>query len=632
MTDFYGAVSWDTPLTPDIQHRIKTLVELPRPNCALSSLTGGLFTGFADQTSGGEGEADRGIPGYSVLFSGLLCNKEELLSLLPDGARTQAAESDPVLIAHLFQKFKQQCFPRLNGDFSLALSDNPNKAFFLLNGKLHPRKIYYSRHEGYLFFSEDMETIVKMTGCLPPVNTPALPKYFAYGFVPSPDTLLQGIQRVPAGNFLLSRPKSLGLQPYWDIQFKDQDEPSRDEAHYSQDVYQVLCRTTARRLNPDARVGLFLSGGLDSSSLLAVLKQISPQTPLQTFTAVFQEKSFSEASNARTVASFFSAQHREIMFTPSKALAFLKDLLARLDDPFSDDDVICGGVLSPVAEVHVDDVFLGDGPDELFMGYPSFLAHRVADIYESVPALFRKFFEKGMGIIPVSYRYCAFDARFKQFLGGIGYPPALRDSAWWGPFPPQYQKPLFRDDLHAQLRFEYQEVYRAVSEAQRAVNAQTLVNQVLTSYIKILSERWLMKLNAVGRGTSLRFKFPYLDDDFIACVNRIPAQYKLKSKHILRRAMRPYLPKRIVQGGKRPFFVPLALWIKNDFKEQIRDTITADNIRQAGLNHTTITRMLDDHFSGKTNNAKQIWNLFILLSWHRRMRGWITISRPNNNT
>jgi asparagine synthase (glutamine-hydrolysing) len=182
------------------------------------------------------------------------------------------------------------------------------------------------------------------------------------------------------------------------------------------------------------------------------------------------------------------------------------------------------------------------------------------------------------------------------------------------------QKPLFPEDRHILLRFEYQDVYQDVLESQRRVNARTLVDQVLTAYIKILSERWLMKLNAVGQRTSLQFKTPYLDDDFITCVNRIPGRYKLKAKYILRKGMGPHLPQRIARQEKRPFFVPLALWLKDDFKELLSDILTAENIRQAGLNHKTILKMCHEHFSGKKNNAKQIWNLFILIAWHRKVK------------
>ena len=622
MSHFCGVVSWDRPLPSEIRQRLNTLIDPQLKTCPAEGLPPGTFTGFARQTTGGPEKFFGGVRNTAVLFTGTLYNTADLLSLLPEGARGPAANNTPFLIAYLFEKMGRACFCRLNGDFSLGLMDIPQRAFFLLNGKLHPRKVYYLEHKGCLFFSENMESLVKTSGHLPPVESRFLPKYLAYGFVPSPNTLLKGIRRIPPGNCLRSRPKSTRLETYWDIRFESKNNRLGKEKHYSQNVYQVLYRATERRFDPEARTGLFLSGGLDSGSLAAMLKQISPKIPLQTFTAVFREKSFNEASNAQRIADCFSAQHHKILLTPQNALTFVTELTGRLDDPFSDDDVICGGILSPFARQHVDDVFLGDGPDELLMGYPSFLAHRIADLYESVPAVLRKYFEKGMGLLPVSYRYCAFDARFKQFLGGIGYPAVLRDAAWWGPFPPQYQKLLFHDSIQEQLQYEHTAVYREVLDSQIRVKAPSFVERVLTSYIKVLSERWLMKLNAVGEGTPLRFKMPYLDDDFISYVNSIPARYKLKSKYILRKSMHPYLPPRVAHGQKRPFFVPLAAWIKNDFKELIRDTLTAEDIRKAGLQDNAILKMLDAHLAGTANNAKQIWNIFILLSWFKRMAGW----------
>ncbi len=618
MPPFYGTISWDKPLTSDIRHRLKALA----PHVQNNSRKGAdenQHVLLASQAPHGERGNYCEIPGCCVLFNGILYNAQELLPLLPEHDRACAQRCQARLVASLFQKFHHACFTRFNGDFSLALHDVSQRTFYLLNGKLQPRKIYYAWQQGYLFFAENMETIVKMSGSLPPFNSRFLPKYFAYGFVPSPHTLLEGIHRLPSGKFLQFKPTNLALETYWDIQFSEEkmEAAPTGKTSYSQEAFRVLCESTQRRFNAGARIGLFLSGGLDSGSLAAVLKHISPQTPLQTFTAVFNEQSFNEASRARTVASFFQTQHHEILFTQEKALTFVTNWIERLDDPFSDDDVICGGILSPVAEKSAEDIFLGDGPDELFMGYPSFLAHRITEIYERVPALVRKYFERAVRVLPVSYRYCAFDARFSQFLSGVGYPPALRDAAWWGPFPPASQKPLYLD---AGFSLDATDVFQDVLTAQDRARAQTFVNQVLTAYIKILSERWLMKLNAVSLDTPLRFKMPYLDDDFMAFVNRIPWQYKLKPKYILRQAISPYLPQRIVQGTKRPFFVPLALWIKNGFKGLISGILTPENLQQTGLNHPTVLKMCDEHFSGHRNYARQIWNIFILTAWHRRIR------------
>ncbi|MFA5260767.1 MAG: asparagine synthase-related protein, partial [Candidatus Omnitrophota bacterium] len=371
MPPFCGAISRKGPLAPDIKHRLKTLTDPQQQSCLRNDSPDGLFTGFASQILAGEGKASCEIPEYSVLFNGILYNHKDLLPLLPENSRALAEKSTPLLIAHLFHKYNHACFSRLNGVFSLALRDIPHRTFYLVNGKLQPRKIYYFFYEECLFFTEDMENIIKISGIRPSVNITFLPKYFAYGFVPSPNTLLEGIHRLPSGKFLLFEPDNMDLQTYWDIQFNDQNETSTiaKETHYSEEVFRVLCQSAERRLNADSRTGLFLSGGLDSSSLVAALKHISPGIPLQTFTAVFDEKSFNEAPKARTVASFFQTQHHEILFTPQKALTFVKDWIKEVDDPFSDDDIICGGVLSPIAEELVNDVFLGDGPDELFMGY-----------------------------------------------------------------------------------------------------------------------------------------------------------------------------------------------------------------------------------------------------------------------
>ncbi len=624
MTDFMGMLSWDKGLKAGTRQKIMKNDDVPSPAGIETNLNGGgAFIGATGSVGAPGTFRGKEVLGYHVMFNGQLYNTEELFA---EGGRSEerpALPNPPELIAAMFRKYGEQCFLRLNGVYSLALLDPGRRLFFLGTGKLNPQTIYYLYQEECLYFADKIETLVRISGMPPELDHQFLPKYFAHGFVPSPHTLLKGIRKIPTGSFLLFQEGGrLSLQRYWDMQFSGKDVPELREKDYSRNIYKTLIDTTRRRLNIDSRLGVFLSGGLDSGSLVAVLSQLKEGKPLHTFTAIFDEKSFSEANQAKTVAAHFGTKHFEILLTPEKALEFVRRLIGKIDDPFSDDDVICGGVLSPVASEHVDDVFLGDGPDELLMGYPSLLAHKLSRIYEAVPGALRRIFERGMNRLPVSYEYCAFDARFRQFLGGVGYPAELRDAAWWGPFPPQNQPGLFHRDIQENLNFEYRQIYSEALEEIARGNAHGIIEKILTLYIRCLGERWFMKLNAVSQSTSIHFKLPYLDDRFVECANAVPSRYKQKSKYILRKAMETDLPKSILWGRKRPFFVPLALWMKNNFRTLILDVLTETNVLKAGLNYSYVSHMLQQHFSGEANHAKQLWNIFIYVAWAIRLPKW----------
>lgn len=556
--------------------------------------------------------------GYSVLFDGMIYNYNELACTFHEN--NTEARSISELIALLFRQHGPECFLLLNGDFSCALFDIKNRCLFIASDKIGPRKIYYTYNNGLLLFATRMKMIIQMLGAAPEIDNTFLSKYFAYGFVPSPNTPLKGIKKIPSGNYLVCKNDGIRLHQYWNLKFRNKEEIDEKETNYSNGIYDLLIESTKRRLNTNCRNGVFLSGGLDSSSLVAAMSELMPSHSIKSFTAIFNERSFDESTNARIIASHFDTDHKEILFTPQKALHFIEQLLDRIDEPFSDDDVICGGLLSPIASDTVDEIFTGDGPDEIFMGYPSFLAHRVTNLYERIPKSVRKHIEQFAEKLPVSYRYRSFDSQFKQFVGGLDYPAEIRDAAWWGPFPPKYQNCLFRDDIQKEMDFHHTHVYSEVEETLLTVNTNDITEEILSIYIKLLGERWLMKLNAVSQGTSLRFKFPYLDSRLIEYVNLIPSRFKLKSKYILRKGLQTHLPKQIVNGTKRPFFVPLAKWIKNDFKSLILDSISEKNTAAIGsLNYSYVSKLLEQHYAGKANNTKQIWNILILVSWYKRM-------------
>jgi asparagine synthase (glutamine-hydrolysing) len=551
---------------------------------------------------------------HDLYFDGQLFNRRDLEQKIHCAGSKNAYMPYSKLIGTLFHKYKEKSFAMLNGQYHLVVFNRIDNQLFITQNPYPSENIYYTQIRDLFLFSNRLKKILYVLETIPDIDPVSLRKYFAYGCVPSPHTLLSGIYKIPLSSYLQYHDQTIHLKKYWNLSFDPNPSAKKSLEDYSRSLYQKLSQSTQKRINPEKRYGAYLSGGLDSSAVVSAICQHLNPSLIKTYTAVFNESSFDESNQARAVARYLGTDHTEIIFTPRKALAYVNELIQRLEEPFSDDDVICGGILSKEAENHVNEIFVGDGPDELLMGYPSLLAHSVSRYYEMLPHWVQLSIQKIVKRMPVSYRYCSFDSRFKQFLGGIGYPEHIRDAAWWGPFPTKYHSRLFQESPVSDA-----DIYNDVDQVLAQVNPHDPIERIITIYMNLLSERWLSKLKEVDRGTPLNFNIPFLDPRLIDHVNKIPSHFK-NNKQILRQSLRPYLPKPIFSGKKRPFFVPLAMWIKTHFSSMINEAITQETINELGLNDSVIQTLLKDHEQGRENNAKQIWSIFILAAWYRGLK------------
>ncbi|MCD4779889.1 MAG: hypothetical protein K8S27_04985 [Candidatus Omnitrophica bacterium] len=566
--------------------------------------------------------------GCTVLIRGNIYNMAEIgerLSL-PDKEFRSGSLAEKIVL--IYKKKGVSFYEELNGDFALALYDESEHVLFLGVDKFSPAQIYYYFDGKDFVFSTTLQRMIQMIGHVPSLDPTAFSKYFAYGFVPAPLTLFNEIKKIPLGHFLVYNRADIRMVRYGGGFFSMENQPQKSEHAYAQEVYDRFLKAVKIRMNGQHKNGVFLSGGLDSSSVVASLSQFASGRELHTFTAVFSETSYNESVNARLVAERFHTQHQEILFTPQKAIDYVQKLIKAIDEPFADDDVICSGILSPIACQYADDVFLGDGPDELFMGYPSLFAHGAMNLYEKIPGGIRQGFEAMMKTRSMSLEYCSFDGRFKQFLGGLGYPACKRDAAWWGPFPPQYQQFLFHEDVLAGLDLRHENIYSEVDQILTTMTTRNTLEEIISVYLNILSGRWLLKLNAAARQSSINFKMPFFDDDFIACVNNIPARFKKKPKQILRKSFQRILPKEITRGKKRSFFVPLPKWMKENFSSLLSEHLSLERLRELNmLNPAYVHGLIDQHKAGKVNHAKQIWSIFIFMAWYHQLS---TLLKDNN--
>jgi asparagine synthase (glutamine-hydrolysing) len=374
------------------------------------------------------------------------------------------------------------------------------------------------------------------------------------------------------------------------------------------------------RLISDVPLGVFLSGGLDSSSVVAMMAELRPAAQIKTFAIGFEEKSFDESSHARRVAEFFGTDHHEEILSARTLLEILPKVSAFLDEPFADASVVPTYLLSRFTRQHVTVALGGDGGDELFAGYPTFKAHRLADYYRVPRMIHERLIRPLAERLPVSHANFSFEFKLKRFLRGVGSRQEIRDQFWLGSFTPAEQRALL-NGVSPEI-----DDYEDVAQAEKNCGSTEPLERLIYLYCKFyLQDDILTKVDRASMACSLEARAPFLDYTFVEFANSIPPNLKLRglrTKYILKRAMRDKLPPDILARPKKGFGIPIAQWLRSDLKQMALDTLSEQRIRRQGLfDHRVVSRLLDEHLRGKKDHRKQLWTLLMFQSWFEQYMG-----------
>jgi asparagine synthase (glutamine-hydrolysing) len=366
-------------------------------------------------------------------------------------------------------------------------------------------------------------------------------------------------------------------------------------------------------------LGVFLSGGIDSSTLVALMAELRPAAQIKTFAIGFQERSFDESQHARRVAEFYGTEHHEEILQGRALLDMLPEVASFLDEPFADASVIPTYLLSKFTRQHVTVALGGDGGDELFAGYPTFQAQRLARFYRVPRALHERVVRPLAERLPVSHQNFSLDFKIKRFLRGMAWRPELRDQVWIGSFTPDEQRGVL---THTGDVDEYEDVLDAEQDGATGTTMERLTYLYCKFY---LQGDILVKVDRASMACGLEARAPFLDYTFVEFVNSIPFDLKLKgwtSKYILKRAMADTLPPDILRRGKKGFGIPVAQWFRNELRDLLLDTLSGQRIKQQGIfHHAAVTRLVDEHLRGIRDHRKQLWTMFMFQLWHENYLG-----------
>jgi asparagine synthase (glutamine-hydrolysing) len=342
----------------------------------------------------------------------------------------------------------------------------------------------------------------------------------------------------------------------------------------------------------------------------------------KTFTIGFSDRSFDESKYAAHVSAYFHTDHYERILNPDIMIQMIPEILNFLDEPFADASIIPTYLLSKFTRQHVTVALGGDGGDELFAGYDTFPAHKLACVYNRIPYWIRKYvIEKIIYNLPVSLDNMSFDFKLKQFLKGIPYSPELRNQVWLGSFAPSEHNQLFREEILKET--EGSDIFESITQSLKACNAQHYLDQIIYLYCKFyLQDDILTKVDRASMANSLEVRAPLLDYRFVEYTFGLPTHLKLRgvgTKYVFKRVMNRHLPPGIARRAKKGFGIPIAKWIRSDLKELFEEELSERKIAQEGiLNPLYVRKLLDEHLKGAKDNRKQLWAILIFELWYKR--------------
>jgi asparagine synthase (glutamine-hydrolysing) len=539
-----------------------------------------------------------------VIFNGEIYNHAELRDeLVRLGHRFRSSHSDTEVLVHGYEQWGSELPGRLNGMFAFAIFDVPRGRLFLARDRFGEKPLYYYRGRDLFAFASELQAVVRHSAIPATPSLASLRKFFAWGYIPAPGAFYEGTAKLPAGHLLEFdvTGQAITVRPYWRFRIEPDDAmASRKEADLVEELRHLLIQAVERRLVSDVPLGIFLSGGIDSSLIVAAARQTRPPDSIKAFTVGFREKSFDESSHAKAVADHLGIDLELRVLHIDSAKELVPSVLARLDEPLGDPSIIPTYMLSAFAREQVTVALSGDGGDELFAGYDPFAALAPARIYSRVvPAFLHRAFRSAAEFLPHSGRNMSFDFKLRRTLMGLTYHEAVRAPAWMAPLEP---------DLHHELfgtLSDPEEIYGEAAALWNSCASPDPVDRLMEFFtVFYLQDDILMKTDRATMLTSLESRAVFLDNDLVEFCRRLPRQFKYRDgqrKYLLRRVAETMLPRDIVDRPKKGFGIPIGEWLKTVPAEPPLNPlpgVSTDWVRRAWL----------DHRSGRADHRLFLWS------------------------
>jgi asparagine synthase (glutamine-hydrolysing) len=499
--------------------------------------------------------------------------------------------------------------------FALALWDGRTRTLLAARDRAGEKPLYWTQTSRGLLLASEVKALLVRPEVGRELDPEAIDQFLTYEYVLAPRTILKGVHKLPAGHYLTYRGGVVEIRRYWDAANVGIREWQEDEA--AEALRGALRQATVSQMMADVPLGAFLSGGIDSSTIVAFMSEASLQ-PVNSFSMGFEDGSYNELPYAREVATLFKTNHRERTVSPDLNALFEK-LVIHLDEPFADVSLFPTFLVSQLAREHVTVALSGDGGDELFGGYDAYQAQDLATRYATVGDTFMPALAAVAAALPPTEKKKGLVNKFKRFtLGATQAPEDLGHYRWMVYLSPRAKRRLYTPGLIGMLAAS--DVYSPVRQTLRRYNGDDLLNrQLYTDLSLYLADDILVKVDRMSMATSLETRAPFLDVDVMALAFSMPGDLKIRDgerKWILKRAMRGVLPDRVLTRKKEGFSIPMKNWLRRELQPLMRSLLSPERIADRGLfDCDEISRMVETHVAGRENHAHTLFPLMVFERW-----------------
>ena len=556
-----------------------------------------------------------------IAYNGEVYNFRELKAKyrLEERGHRFISQTDTEVLVHLYEEIGMKMLGELNGMFAFAVWDGRTGELHLGRDRYGIKPLFIQNDAQHFRFASEIKAIIADSRVPRRASMQALHDYLSFNYIPGTQTAFEGIHEVPPGHYLTVRTDGTSSQNrYWDLDFTPDHTITEEEA--AQKSFELMNKSLERRLIADVPIGVFLSGGLDSSTLVALMSaQVSE--PVHTYSLGFEEQSFNELPAARIVAEAYGTRHREVLITAQKVRDMLPRYLAQIDEPYGDGSAIPTWYVSELARKEVVVALSGEGGDEAFAGYDTYAAYNTYRWARRVPGAFRnKVLRPLINRLPVSHNKLSLEFKLKRFLGGLDLPPHEAHMWWRIVLDEEHKLSLYSEE--ARTRSPLAPSQRHFADA----FAQADANEVLSGLMYIdstvfMPDDLMIKNDRMSMAHSLETRVPFTDPELTAYLATVPAKLKMKGgrkKHLMRLAMNNHLPDEILNKKKVGLEMPYSRWLKEDFRDLLLDYLGPDNIGRTGIfRPDAIKALIDDHLAGRHDHGRPLWGLLNYMMWHR---------------
>lgn len=552
-----------------------------------------------------------------LVLNGEIYNYRELRKELEEKGHRFSSQTDAEVLLHLYEDFAEDCLTYLRGMFAFAIWDQKLNKLFLARDRLGQKPLLYYYDGQHFCFASEFSALLASDLVDKDINYEAIGQYLTFGYVPAPSTIYKKVFKMLPAHYGIFQNRKLKLQKYWDLDYSPKIAISEKEA--ACELIKLLKKAVHLRLISDVPLGVFLSGGIDSSTVVALMSQLMDR--VKTFSVGFDDADFDELKYARNIARYYSTDHHELIVRP-KALETLPLLVERYGEPYADSSAIPTYYVARQTKRYVTVALNGDGGDESFAGYERYQAMVLAEGYNRIPAFFRD------GLTQAIIRFSA-DAvdfknkrrRLRHFLENVSMPFYSRYCRWVCMINDNAKNRLCSEDFKKQLNRDSPADW--LRDYPDLPNDMELVDRLLAIDIKTnLANDLVVKMDIASMANSLETRSPFLDQEVMQFAAKLPGDFKLKrliKKYILKKSIKNLLPPANIHRPKMGFGVPVGKWMKTELRDYAQDVLFSKRALKRGyFNPDSLKDYVNKHLDGSKDYSLGMWTLLMLELWHRR--------------